>query len=68
MIYAIEFTPQGQEDLLRLGRTIAQNISNKIVWLSLNIENIIPTSLVRKSVDNQPSDASTSSLSKLALM
>jgi len=45
MTFEIEFTPKAEEDLLRLDKTIAQNISNKIEWLSQNIENLIPTPL-----------------------
>ncbi|MBI4690978.1 MAG: type II toxin-antitoxin system RelE/ParE family toxin [Nitrospirae bacterium] len=48
MIFAIKSTPQAEEDLSRLDKTIAQNISNKIEWLSQNIENIIPSPLKGK--------------------
>jgi mRNA-degrading endonuclease RelE of RelBE toxin-antitoxin system len=30
MAFAIEFTPQAEEDLSRLDKTVAQNIVNKI--------------------------------------
>ena len=48
MTFAIEFTLQAEEDLSRLDKTIAQYISNKIEWLSQNIENIIPAPLKGK--------------------
>ncbi len=48
MTFAIKFTPQAEEDLSLLDKTIAQNISNKIEWLSQNIENIIPAPLKGK--------------------
>jgi mRNA interferase RelE/StbE len=48
MTFAIEFTPEAEEDLSRLDKTIAQYISNKIEWLSQNIENIIPAPLKGK--------------------
>jgi mRNA interferase RelE/StbE len=44
----VEFTPQAEEDILRLDKTIAQNIANKIDWLSQNIENITPAPLKGK--------------------
>ncbi len=40
MTYKIEFTPQAEEDLTHLDKTIAQNIANKVDWLSQNIEYI----------------------------
>ncbi len=48
MIYKIDFTPQAEEDLTRLDKTIAQNIANKLGWLSQNIESIIPAPLKGK--------------------
>lgn len=48
MAYKIEFTPQAEEDLARLDKTVAQNISHKIDWLSHNIEPIIPAPLKGK--------------------
>ncbi|MBU4320434.1 MAG: type II toxin-antitoxin system RelE/ParE family toxin [Thermodesulfovibrionales bacterium] len=45
MAYVIEFTHQAEEDLARLDKTIAQQIANKIDWLSQNIASIIPTPL-----------------------
>ena len=45
MTFAIKFTPQAEEDLSRLDKTIAQNIANKIDWLSQSIESIIPAPL-----------------------
>ncbi|MBF0542664.1 MAG: hypothetical protein HQK91_14585 [Nitrospirae bacterium] len=34
MKFEIDFTPQAEDDLIRLDKTIAQNILNKIDWLS----------------------------------
>ena len=48
MQYKIEFTLQAEEDLARVDKTIAQNIANKIDWLSQNIENINPAQLKGK--------------------
>ncbi len=48
MQYKIKFTLQGEEDLARVDKTIAQNIANKIDWLSQNIENINPAQLKGK--------------------
>lgn len=48
MTFTIKFTPQAEEDLARLDKTIAQHISNKIEWLSQNVENIIPAPLKGK--------------------
>ncbi len=48
MAYIVEFTPQAEEDILRLDKTIAQNIANKIAWLSQSIELITPTPLKGK--------------------
>lgn len=48
MTFEIKFTPQAEEDLSRLDKTIAKNISNKIEWLSQNIENIMPVPLIGK--------------------
>lgn len=45
MTYVIEFTHLAEEDLARLDKTIAQQIANKIDWLSQNIASIIPTPL-----------------------
>jgi mRNA-degrading endonuclease RelE of RelBE toxin-antitoxin system len=55
MAYAIEFTHQAEEDLARLDKTIAQQIANRIDWLSQNMTSISPTPLkgrisIRKSV------------------
>jgi len=41
------FTSQAEKDLARLDKIIAQNIANKIDWLSHNIENIVPIPLIR---------------------
>ncbi len=51
MGYSVNFTIQAEKDLARLDKTIAQNIANKIDWLSQNIENINPTSLKGKFKD-----------------
>ncbi len=48
MTFAIKFTPQAEDDLSRIDKTIARSISNKIDWLSNNIENIIPAPLKGK--------------------
>jgi len=48
MAYSVEFTPQAEEDLSRLDKTIAQYIANKIDWLSQNIESILPAPLKGK--------------------
>ncbi len=45
MQYLIEFTPQAEKDLLRIDKSIAINIVNKIDWLSQNIESIMPVPL-----------------------
>jgi|Deesub1362A_J573_1020465.scaffolds.fasta_scaffold11601_5 mRNA interferase RelE/StbE len=48
MKYSVEFTPQAEEDLLRIDKSITRNIVNKIDWLSQNIESIIPAPLKGK--------------------
>lgn len=48
MTYSVEFTPQAEEDLARLDKSIAQQVSNKIDWLSQSIEYIIPIPLKGK--------------------
>ncbi|MDI6891011.1 MAG: type II toxin-antitoxin system RelE/ParE family toxin [Thermodesulfovibrionales bacterium] len=48
MTYSVEFTLQAEEDLARLDKTVAQNIANKIDWLSQNIKSIIPAPLKGK--------------------
>ncbi|MDP3297536.1 MAG: type II toxin-antitoxin system RelE/ParE family toxin [Thermodesulfovibrionia bacterium] len=48
MTYSVEFTLQAEEDLMRLDKTIAQHIANKIEWLSQSIESIIPAPLKGK--------------------
>jgi len=45
MHYTVNFTPQAVEDLSRLDKMVAQNIANKIDWLSKNVENISPAPL-----------------------
>ncbi len=41
MAYEVEFTPHAEKDISSLDKTVAQNIANKIDWLSRNIESII---------------------------
>jgi mRNA interferase RelE/StbE len=48
MTYSVEFTLQAEEDLVRLDKTIAQHIANKIDWLSQSVESIIPAPLKGK--------------------
>lgn len=48
MAYTIKFTPQAEEDLSRLNKTIAQHIANKIDWLSQNIQSMVPAPLKGK--------------------
>jgi mRNA interferase RelE/StbE len=48
MPYSVEFTPQAEDDLVRIDRAIAVNIANKIEWLSQNIESINPAPLKGK--------------------
>ena len=48
MTYSVEFTLQAEEDMASLDKTIAQNIANKIDWLSQSIESIIPAPLKGK--------------------
>lgn len=48
MAYKIKFTPQAEEDLSRLDKTIAQHIANKIDWLSQNIQSMVPAPLKGK--------------------
>jgi len=48
MICSVKFTLQAEEDLARLDKSIAQQVSNKIDWLSQNIESIIPLPLKGK--------------------
>jgi mRNA-degrading endonuclease RelE of RelBE toxin-antitoxin system len=48
MVDKVELTPQAMDDLSRLDKTIAQNIANRIDWLSQNIEYIIPVPLKGK--------------------
>ncbi|MBI4847476.1 MAG: type II toxin-antitoxin system RelE/ParE family toxin [Nitrospirae bacterium] len=48
MTYSVELTPQAEEDLVRLDKTIAQHIANKIDWLSQSMEFIVPAPLKGK--------------------
>lgn len=45
MAYSVEFTPQAEDDLTHLDKTIAQHIANKIDWLSQNMGSVIPAPL-----------------------
>ena len=45
MPYSVEFTVRAEEDMGRLDKAIAQNIANKIEYLSQNMESITPASL-----------------------
>jgi mRNA interferase RelE/StbE len=45
MTYSVEFTLQAERDLSHLDKTIARHVSDKIDWLSQNIESIIPAPL-----------------------
>jgi len=48
MPYLVELTPQAEKDLSDLDKSVAQNIVNKIDWLSQNAESIIPFPLKGK--------------------
>ncbi|MBF0518935.1 MAG: type II toxin-antitoxin system RelE/ParE family toxin [Nitrospirae bacterium] len=48
MLYTVDFTPQAIEDFTRIDKAIAQNIANKIEWLSQNAELIVHISLKGK--------------------
>ncbi len=48
MTYSIEFTIQAEKDLARLDKPVAQQVSNKIEWLSQGIEYITPVQLKGK--------------------
>ena len=45
MAYTVELTPLAEKDFLCLDKSVAQNIANKINWLSQNVESIIPAPL-----------------------
>jgi mRNA interferase RelE/StbE len=47
-MYKIEFTPQAEEDLSHIDRTVALRIADKIDWLCQNIEHIIREPLTGK--------------------
>ncbi len=51
MLYLVNFTSQAEKDLARIDKVVAQNVANKIDWLSQNIENIIPIPLKGKFKD-----------------
>jgi len=44
-MYEVEFTSEGQADLARLSKSIAQRILKKIRWLAENFEAITPEPL-----------------------
>ncbi len=48
MTYLVQFTLQAEEDLARLDKSIAQQVSNKIEWLSQSIEYMIHAPLKGK--------------------
>lgn len=48
MAFSIEFTTQAEEDLARIDKTIAQDVANKINWLSQNISSVTPAPLKGK--------------------
>ena len=51
MTYSVEFTAQAEKDILRLDKSIARDIANKIDWLSQNIESVTPVPLKGKFKD-----------------
>lgn len=46
--YKVDFTPQALEDISKLDRAIAERITNKIEWLSENLDVISPLALKGK--------------------
>ena len=44
-MYEVEFTPEAEEDLARLSKSVAQRILKKIRWLAENFEMITPEPL-----------------------
>ncbi len=48
MHFRVEFTHQAEEDILRLDKSVAQLIVNKIDRISQSIENIVPVPLKGK--------------------
>jgi mRNA interferase RelE/StbE len=48
MSFRVEFTRQAEADILRLDKSVAQLIVNKIDRLSQSIEKIVPTQLKGK--------------------
>ena len=48
MSFRVEFTRQAEEDILRLDKSVAQLIVNKIDRLSQSTEKIVPTPLKGK--------------------
>ena len=49
--YKVDFTPQALEDISKLDRAIAERITNKIEWLSRNLDVISPLALKGKFHD-----------------
>jgi mRNA interferase RelE/StbE len=47
-MYQVIILPKAIEDLSRLDKTIAHRITNKLTWLSENIESITPSPLSGK--------------------
>ena len=45
MMYQVIILPKAVDDLARIDKTIAKRITDKLTWLSLNIEAITPLSL-----------------------
>ncbi len=44
-MYEVGFTPQGNEDLGRLDKPVAQRVLNRIRWLAENFEALSPQPL-----------------------
>ncbi len=42
MIYKVEFTPQGLDDISKLDKSVVKRIIQKIEWLAKNLDIIIP--------------------------
>ena len=44
-VYQVVVLPKAFEDLSKIDKTVAKRITDKITWLSENIENVTPLSL-----------------------
>ena len=44
-VYQVIILPNAFEDLAKIDKTVAKRITDKITWLSENIENVTPLSL-----------------------